>query len=226
MTARILPRIAVIHDDRYLRDTLESDLERRGFAVRTAANGASALALIQSWEPEAIVLDATLPVVDSYSVLALVRSFSRVPILLAPLRETNRVPPADRPDGPAAKRSQPARLATRIRNALRSFPASDTQLRCSDLILDLELRTAWRGLREIRLSKREFDLVATLLKRPRHVFTRDELLGIVWGHRRKVMPGTVETYISYVRAKIDVPPARPLIQTVRGIGYTIRHKSF
>jgi CheY-like chemotaxis protein len=80
----------VIDDEQRFRDVLESGLVREGFAVRTTANGVSALALIQSWEPEAIVLDATVPVTDGFSVLAVVRSFSQVPILLVTLHEATR----------------------------------------------------------------------------------------------------------------------------------------
>jgi two-component system response regulator MprA len=92
------------------------------------------------------------------------------------------------------------------------------------LVLDLELRTAWRGRREIALSKREFDLVVALLRPPRRVFTRDELLDLVWGVGRGVTRATVDTYISYLRTKIDAPPAQPLIHTIRGVGYVIRQR--
>jgi DNA-binding response OmpR family regulator len=225
MIVGILPRIAVIDDEQRFRDVLESGLVREGFAVRTAANGVSALALIQSWEPEAIVLDATVPVTDGFSVLAVVRSFSQVPILLVTLHEAERdARLTARADDYAVEPFKVGRLAARLRSALRRLPHEDAQLRYADLVLDLELRTAWRGAREIALSKREFDLVATLLRPPRRVFTRDELLDLVWGVGRNVTRTSVDTYISYLRTKIDAPPAQPLIHTIRGVGYVIRQR--
>ncbi len=79
-----------------------------------------------------------------------------------------------------------------------------------------------RAGHEIDLSAREFDLLATLIRRPKRVFTREELLDLVWGIDRDVTRNTVETYISYVRAKIDTPSEERLIHTIRGVGYSIR----
>ncbi len=88
----------------------------------------------------------------------------------------------------------------------------------------MDAREVRRGKRVIDLSPREFDLLATLARRPNRVFTRDELLDLVWGADRDVMANTVETYVSYVRSKVDAPGDRPLIQTVRGVGYVIRDR--
>lgn len=101
--------------------------------------------------------------------------------------------------------------------------SADARICHSDLALDLNSRTVWRGVREIRLSKRELALVAAFLRQPGHIFTRDELLALVWSDDCSVKRGTVETYISYLRTKIDAPPAQPLIHTVRGVGYLICH---
>ena len=222
MIVGIFPRIAVIDDEARFRDLLESGLIREGFDVRTAANGTSALSLIRSWEPEAIVLDATAQITDGFSVLAVVRKFSRVPILLAKLDEAKRDARLAPGTDDVNERFEVGRLAARLRGALQRPAREATQLRCADLVLDVELRTAWRGTREIVLSKREFELVAALLRPPRRVFTRDELLDLVWGVGRNLMRGTVDTYILYLRTKIDAPPALPLIHTIRGVGYVIR----
>jgi two-component system OmpR family response regulator len=223
MIAGILPRIAVVDDEARFCDLLESGLIREGFDVRTAPSGLSALTLIRSWDPEAIVLDATARVTDGFSVLAVVRSFSQAPILLAKLDEARRDARFNAgADDYVNEPIEAGRLAARLRCALQRPPREAAQLRYADLILDVELRTAWRGTREIVLSKREFELVAALLRPPRRVFTRDELLDLVWGVGRNVMRGTVDTYVSYLRTKIDAPPAQPLIHTIRGVGYVIR----
>jgi DNA-binding response OmpR family regulator len=96
-----------------------------------------------------------------------------------------------------------------------------SQLIVDDLQLDLETRTVARAGREIDLSTREFDLLATLMRRPRRVFTREELQDLVWGAERDITLGTVETYICYVRAKIDAGAPKKLVRTIRGVGYTL-----
>jgi len=90
------------------------------------------------------------------------------------------------------------------------------------LIVDVGRRTAFRGTRRVDLSTREFDLLLTLVRNAEHVFTRSDLLDLVWGVDRDVVPNTVETYISYVRAKIDSGENVKLIQTLRGVGYVMR----
>jgi DNA-binding response OmpR family regulator len=95
----------------------------------------------------------------------------------------------------------------------------------ADLELDLDARSAKRGERWISFSTREFDLVATLLRYPQRVFTREELLDLVWGIDRDVTRNTVETYISYVRAKVDTENEPRLLHTIRGVGYSIRSET-
>jgi two-component system, OmpR family, response regulator MprA len=98
-------------------------------------------------------------------------------------------------------------------------------LRYGDLELDLDSRSARRGARWMSFSTREFDLVAALMRHPQRVFTREELLDLVWGIDRDVTRNTVETYISYVRAKIDAPGEPRLVHTIRGVGYSIRSET-
>jgi DNA-binding response OmpR family regulator len=114
-------------------------------------------------------------------------------------------------------------LVARLQTALRRPKlAQPTVLHCADLTVELESRTVERGGKKIDLSAREYDLLTTLLRHPKRVFSRDQLLSQVWGTEREVGPGTVDTYISYVRAKVDAPFERKLIHTVRGVGYTLR----
>jgi two-component system copper resistance phosphate regulon response regulator CusR len=95
-------------------------------------------------------------------------------------------------------------------------------LRCADLEVNLETRTATREGKRIALSAREYDLLVALLRNPNRVFTRDQLLDMVWGTDRFVGPGAVETYISYLRSKIDTGFGKRLIHTLRGVGYSLR----
>ncbi len=228
MSESVRPRVAVVDDEQGLREVLEIGLTQLGFDVRTVGDGASALVLIRTWQPEAIVLDVMMPVIDGINLMALVRKLSHAPILLLSARGTV----GDRVAGLKAgaddylvKPFSLEELGARLQTALRRpFLQQAEQLRYSDLVLDLASRTGRRGGRAIELSAREFDLAATLLRRPRRVFSRDELLDLVWGTDRDVTRGNVDSYISYLRAKIDAPPARPLIHTVRGVGYVMREE--
>jgi two-component system response regulator MprA len=224
VSASVRPRIAVVDDEENLREVLELGLTQEGFEVRTAPDGATALTIIRAWQPEAIVLDVTMPVIDGISLIALVRKFSQAPILLLTAHGGLRDRIAGLKAGADDYLVKPfdlAELSERLRTALRRpYLQQGEQLRYADLVLDLNTRTTRRGGREISLSAREFDLAAIFIGR--RVFTRDELLDLAWGADREVTRGTVESYISYLRSKIDAPPARPLIHTVRGVGYVMR----
>lgn len=114
-------------------------------------------------------------------------------------------------------------LAARLRAALRRLRLREVHaLNHDDLEIDLEARTVRRGNAWVNLSTREFDLLAALARRPRRVFTRDELIHLVWGDDRDTSTQTVETYISYLRQKLDASARRELIHTVRGVGYVLR----
>jgi two-component system response regulator MprA len=95
-------------------------------------------------------------------------------------------------------------------------------LNYKDLEVNLKTRSVTRSERTIDLSAREFDLLVVLLRSPHQVYSREQLLNAVWGVSRDVKVGNVDTYISYLRAKIDPHPEPRLIQTIRGVGYTIR----
>ena len=206
-------RVVVIDDEESIRKMLEVALALEGFEVRGAGDGVSGLSLIRSWEPECIVLD-------------MIRRLTEVPIIMLTARGEVR----DRIDGIRAgaddylpKPFDVEELATRLHAALRRPRLREVHaLRYEDLEIDLEARTVRRQPGFVNLSAREFDLLAALARRPRRVFTRDELIHIVWGDDRDTSTQTVETYISYLRQKVDQPSLRALIHTVRGVGYVLR----
>ena len=219
-------RVVVIDDERGIREMLEVGLAQAGFEVRSAADGADGLTAIRNWNPDCIVLDVMLPKIDGFALMPLLRRLTEVPIIMLTARGDVR----DRIDGLNAGAddylSKPfdlGELTARIHTALRRPMLKHVlHLRLADLEIDLEARSVHRGNRYIALSPREFDLLATLARRPKRVFTRDELLDRVWGVDRDVSPAIVETYISYLRTKVDRQSDLPLIQTVRGIGYVLR----
>jgi len=126
-------------------------------------------------------------------------------------------------DDYVAKPFELEELVARLNSALRRPRLEQRQtFAYDDLTVDLERRAVFRGERRIDLSTREFDLLLTFVRNPERVFSRSELLDLVWGVDRDIVPNTVETYISYLRAKIDSGEPVRLIQTLRGVGYALR----
>ena len=226
MATQVSHRVAVIDDEKSIREMLQIGLTQEGFEVRTAVDGPDGLTVVRDWKPDCIVLVIMMPKIDGLSLIPLLRRLTEVPIIMLTARGDVR----DRIDGLKAgaddylpKPFDLDELGARIHTALRRPMLKRVyHIRVSDLEIDLEARTVRRGDRWIDFSTREFDLLATLARRPNRVFTREELLDLVWGTDSDVALATVETYISYVRAKVDTPSAPRLIHTVRGVGYTLR----
>ncbi|HVA33456.1 MAG TPA: response regulator transcription factor [Candidatus Baltobacteraceae bacterium] len=221
------PRVLVIDDEPEMRDMLELGLQQHGFDVRCAADGAAALALLKStWRPDAIVLDVLMPKIDGMTLIPMVRRLTEAPILMLSAR-------SEVPDKIAAltagaddyvgKPFDLGELAARLHSRARRPQLSKPQaLSFSDIVMDLERREVRRGNLPLVLTTREFDLLAAFIREPGRVFTREQLIERVWGYDSEVEPNVVETYVSYLRSKLDDPAAPSLIRTIRGVGYTVR----
>lgn len=226
--SQVHAKILVVDDERHIRELLEIGLGDEGYDVRTASDGQVGLQIAREWPPDAIVLDVMLPKVDGISLLPMFRKLTEAPIvMLSAKAETN-----DKiaglqggADDYVAKPFELAELTARLETALRRPRLAQPQLlRFSDLEVNLETRVAARGTKRIALSAREYDLLLALVRNPNRVFSRDQLLDCVWGPDRFVGPGAVETYISYLRAKIDAGFPKRLIHTHRGVGYSMREE--
>ena len=126
-------------------------------------------------------------------------------------------------DDYVAKPFELEELVARLHSALRRPRLEMRQaFTYGDLTVDVARRSVFRGTRRVELSTREFDLLLTFVRNPERVFTRSELLDLVWGVDRDIVPNTVETYISYLRAKLESGQPVRLIQTMRGVGYALR----
>jgi DNA-binding response OmpR family regulator len=218
-------RIAVIDDEPNIRDLLTLALQHRGFAVRCAPDAASGLALVRDWSPDLIVLDVMMPQVSGIELLPALRRATDAPVVMLSARGEVE----DRVEGLVAgaddylsKPFEIAELLAHIDAKLRR-PHLETRstLEYEGLSVDLDEHVVERDGRRLDLSPLEYDLLVTLLRRPRRVFTREELLDQVWGDA-DVGVGAVERYVSYLRGKVDEGFDRPLIQTIRGAGYTLR----
>jgi two-component system, OmpR family, response regulator PrrA len=221
------PRVLVIDDEPEMRGVLDLGLAQHGFDVQAAADGQAALAILRSgWRPDAIVMDVMMPKVDGMTLIPMVRRLTEAPILMLSARK-------EVPDKIAAltagaddylgKPFDLGELAARLHSRLRRPQLSKPQtIVHGDVSMDLERREVLRADEPMALTTREFDLLATLLREPGRVFTREQLIDRVWGDDAAVEPNVVETYVSYLRGKLDKPDEPSLIRTVRRVGYTIR----
>jgi DNA-binding response OmpR family regulator len=219
-------RVLVVDDEDAIREMLDYGLRQAGFSVRTVADGVEMLATIPAWSPEVIVLDVMLPNIDGFTLLPSVRRLTDAPIIMlsAKTETAQKVTGLSRgADDYVGKPFELEELIARLNSALRR-PRMELreQYRYADILVDVGRRSVYRGQRRIDLSTREFDLLLTFVRNPEQVFTRSMLLDLVWGVDRDIVPNTVETYISYLRAKIDSTEPVKLIHTLRGVGYAMR----
>ncbi|MFE0516289.1 response regulator transcription factor [Streptomyces sp. NPDC058964] len=222
--------VLVVDDDAAIRRSLERGLRLSGFEVRTAPDGLGALTAIADGPPDVLVLDVSMPGMSGIEVCARLRADGRdLPVLmLSALDET-----ADRIAGLQAggddylvKPFALQELVLRLRALLRRRPpvAQDRVLRVADLLIDPAARTARRGGRPVDLTRREFELLEVLARNAGLVLTRDQLLERVWGYDFDVRSDAVDTFVSYLRRKLETDGAPRLIQTVRGVGFVLREE--
>jgi DNA-binding response OmpR family regulator len=220
------PRIVVIDDEPRIRELLELAFSHRGYTIRTAPDGQAGLALVREWPPDIIVLDVMMPKIDGISLLPMLRRITDAPIIMLSAKGEIDDRVGGLTHGADDYLSKPfemeellAHIEAKLRRPHLEHPLV---LNYDDLHVDLETHIVERTGRAIDLSPLEYKLLVTLMRRPKRVFTREELLDLVWGNDSEAGPGAVERYISYLRAKIDDGFPSTLIQTVRGVGYTVR----
>jgi len=216
-------RVVVVDDDRFVREMLELGLSREGFIVKTAADGLAALQLVREWAPEAIVLDVMMPKIDGLALLPKLREITQAPILMLTAKGETADKVASLGAGADDYLVKPfifEELIARLQAKLRRPQLIEEQvLRWHDVAINPDTREAWHGRDALDLTQREFDLLSVFMREPRRVFSKDHLLELVWGHDFEGGPNIVETYISYLRAKIDRPDQSSFFRTVRGVGY-------
>ena len=196
--------------------------------MRTAADGREALDESARSLPDLVVLDLMLPRVDGYEVLRQLRATSDTPVIMLTARKTE----VDRiaglelgADDYVVKPFSAQELVSRVRAVLRRSRKGDAlsavePLTFDGLTIDPSSRTVLVAGEERRLTAREFDLLLTLARCPRHVFSRDQLLEMVWGTADFIDPSTVTVHIRRLREKVERDPAEPrYLKTVWGVGY-------
>jgi two-component system OmpR family response regulator len=221
-------RVLVVDDEPSIIDVISTALQYQGFGVEAAGSGQEALDQVRRWRPHVIVLDVMLPDMSGFEVAKrLAAERSAVPILFLTARNTT----ADKVrgltlggDDYVTKPFSLEEVIARLRSILRRSGAlqeSSSRLRFEDLELDEGTLEVSRGGRWIELTPTEFRLLRYLMRNPRKVLERRQLLDHVWSYDFGGDARVLETYMSYLRKKVDAE-GPPLLHTIRGVGYTLR----
>src|SRR6201999_2876032 len=228
-----IPRVLVVDDEPNIRELVQVALSFHGCTVLTAGSGQAALRGAEAGQPDLIVLDVMLPDLDGFEVCRRLRARGNdVPIIFLTARDTS----SDTVQGlalggddyvakPFSVEALVARTRAVLRRAARAAqagePGEEATLRAGDLELDESRWTVQRAGTPAELSPTEFRLLAYLMRHQGRVLSRAQLLEHVWGWAYAGQSQIVETYVSYLRHKLD-PLGPPLIHTQRGVGYTLR----
>ncbi|MCO5221842.1 MAG: response regulator transcription factor [Thermomicrobiales bacterium] len=218
-------RILVVEDDRSIARLLELELGHRGFEVRCVFDGRDALSAIESFDPAAIVLDILLPGMDGEQILArLRRSGDTTPVIMLTARDriSDKVRNLETgADDYLTKPFQTDELVARLRAVMRRSEP-DVRLRIGDLVVDPDARAVELAGNSVELTAREFELLALLASNTPNVVSRATILDRVWGETPDVHPNIVDVYVGYLRRKLETHNRSPQLQTVRGIGFSLR----
>ena len=220
-------KLLLVDDEDNLRSMLEAALRHSGFDVHPAATGREALAAVPEVDPDLIVLDVMLPDLDGFAVCQRLRSEgNRTPVLFLTAKDATEDKVRGLTMGGDDYLVKPFsldELVARINAVLRRTGAAkdDSTLRCVDLELDDEAHLVTRGGTEVSLSPTEYNLLRYLLVNQGRVLSKAQILDHVWQYDFGGDGGVVETYIGYLRKKLDSTEPR-LIHTIRGVGYSLR----
>ena len=226
------PKVLVVDDEEHITELVALGLGYNGFDVQRVSSGRAALDAIGAKKPDLIVLDVMLPDLDGFEVARRLRQSegagTRVPIIFLTARDTTtekvqglRLGSDDYVTKPFSIEELIERVKAVLRRSRGPEGAARGRLSYADLEMDEDTRDVWRGGRLIELTPTEFRLLQYLLANARRVLTRDQILEHVWDYTFAGNASVLETYISYLRHKIDETEP-PLIHTVRGVGYSLR----
>ncbi|MFB9743849.1 response regulator transcription factor [Pseudonocardia sulfidoxydans] len=225
-------RVLVVDDESTLSDLLSMALRYEGWDVRTAADGLTAVRAAREFRPDAVVLDIMLPDLDGLEVLRRMRADTPdVPVLFLTAKDAVEDRVAGLTAGGDDYVTKPfsiEELVARLRGLLRrsgmTAARQGSELAVGDLTLDEDSHEVRRGDAEVELTATEFELLRFLMRNPRRVLSKAQILDRVWHYDFGGQSNVVELYISYLRKKIDNGRA-PMIHTVRGAGYVLKPAS-
>ena len=224
-----MPRILVVDDERVMVKGIKFNLENEGYQVDTGSDGEEAVDKARTGQFDLIILDLMMPKIDGLQACMKIREFSNVPVIMLTAKGED----ADKiigfecgADDYITKPFNILELKARIRALLRRAASSAQQQRQADrltqgsITLDLSERAAWRDGALVELTAKEFDLMTLLMQNPGRVYSRENLLNLVWGYEYIGEIRTVDVHIRRLREKLEPDPANPEhILTKWGVGY-------
>jgi len=223
-------RLLVVEDEPNIRELLSTSLRFAGFEVHTAPDGATALKLAEVERPDLLVLDVMLPDMDGFAVTRRLRDQGRqMPVVFLTARDATEdkvtgltVGGDDYVTKPFSLEEVVARIRAVLRRTGGAAGEDGGRLVFADLVMDEDSHEVRRAGRLIELSPTEFKLLRYLLLNPNRVLSKAQILDHVWDYDFRGESGIVESYISYLRRKVDADAPVPLIHTRRGVGYVLR----
>ncbi len=228
-------KILVVDDEELLVKGIRFNLENEGFQVDVAYDGATAVEKARTGQFDLIILDLMMPVLSGTEACMKIREFSDVPVIMLTARsedEDKLMGFACGADDYVTKPFNIREVIARVRALLRRSGGSAQQQRAAALLtvgglsLDTEQRVAIRDGQVIDLTAKEFDLIELLMKNPRHVYSRESLMNLVWGYSYVGDYRTVDVHIRRLREKLEPNPAEPVyIITKWGVGYYFQGES-
>ena len=225
-------KILVVDDEKVLVKGIKFNLESEGYQVETGYDGEEAVELARSGNFDLIILDLMMPKIDGLQACMRIREFSNVPIIMLTARSED----ADKiigfecgADDYVTKPFNILELRARIRALLRRAGSGgqkqrDNRLRIGHIELDTDERSAWKDGEQVYLTAKEFDLMELLMRNPGRVYSRENLLNIVWGYEYAGEFRTVDVHIRRLREKLELDPANPAyLLTKWGVGYYLKN---
>ncbi|GGK29696.1 DNA-binding response regulator [Deinococcus malanensis] len=221
------PLVLVIEDEKDIARFIELELAAEGYATEVAFDGVTGLSKFREVNPDLVILDLMLPVLDGLEVARRIRKTSNTPIIILTAKDgiQDKVEGLDSgADDYLIKPFSIEELLARVRAHLRRVnPAVTGEVRVADLVMNLDGREIFRGGRRVELSAKEFELLELLARNPGKVFSRFEIEEKVWPEYTGGS-NVVDVYIGYLRRKLEEGGERRLIHTVRGVGYVLREE--
>ena len=222
-----MPKILVVDDERLLVKGIKFNLENEGYEVETGSDGEEAVELARTGRFDLIILDLMMPKIDGLQACMKIREFSNVPIIMLTAKSED----ADKlmgfecgADDYVTKPFNILELKARVRALLRRSGGAqarqDSTITVGGLTLDTDQRIALRHGEAVELTAKEYDLIELLMKNPRRVYSRENLMNVVWGYAYAGDYRTVDVHIRRLREKLEKNPAEPEhIMTKWGVGY-------
>lgn len=227
-----MAKILVVDDEKVLVKGIKFNLENEGYEVEVGYDGEAAVDLARNGNFDLIILDLMMPKIDGLQACMRIREFSTVPVIMLTARseDTDKIIGFEYgADDYVTKPFNILELKARIRAMLRrsgtaSQKEKSSRLRQGHITLDTDERSAWRGKEQVDLTAKEFDLMELLMRNPGRVYSRENLLNIVWGYEYAGEYRTVDVHVRRLREKLELDPANPeYILTKWGVGYYLKN---